>query len=169
MRKFVALALTAFALASCATTSPKNETANNYLPPPPPQTPLDRKLAGSMPQELPLSAPVNPNSLDKCTRYLLFTDQYISAADYPEAEEELHKAEAYCSPNDPRLNYMRAVLLDNDEKYKEAYHYYYLAAKGYIKEGKLDEAFKCYSGMVSINPNGKEVKELKHYFEDEDY
>jgi tetratricopeptide (TPR) repeat protein len=120
-------------------------------------------------QELPITAPVDPKKLDKCTRYLLFTDQYVSAADYPDAEDTLKEAKKYCSPDDPRLNYMEAILADNNEEKEKAYRLYYKAALGYIKEGKMEQAFKCYSGMISINPEGKEVKELKRYFEDEDY
>jgi len=152
---------------SCAS-SPEKERAS-YTPPPPPQTPLDRKLSGMPSQELPITAPVDPEKLDKCTRYLLFTDQYVSAADYPDAEDTLKEAKNYCSPDDPRLNYMEAILADNNEEKEKAYRLYYKAALGYIKEGKMEQAFKCYSGMVSINPEGKEVKELKRYFEDEDY
>ena len=152
---------------SCAS-SPEKERAS-YAPPPPPQTPLDRKLSGMPSQELPITAPVDPERLDKCTRYLLFTDQYVSAADYPDAEDTLKEAKKYCSPDDPRLNYMEAILADNNEEKEKAYRLYYKAALGYIKEGKMEQAFKCYSGMISINPEGKEVKELKRYFEDEDY
>lgn len=141
----------------------------SYSPSPPKPSSLETRISGSGPQELPISLPVNPETLDLCTRHLLFADQYITASDYPDASDEIKKAGKYCKPNDPRLLYMEAVMADINENRKEAYKLYYRAAKGYIKRGDLDSAFKCYSGMVSINPNGKEVKELKPYFEDENY
>ncbi len=141
----------------------------SYSPPPLKPSPLESGISGGGPQELPISSPVNPKTLDLCTRHLLFADQYITASDYPDAADEIKKAEKYCKPNDPRLLYMEAVMADINENREEAYRLYYRAAKGYIKKGDLDSAFKCYSGMVSINPNGREVKELKPYFEDENY
>ncbi len=116
-----------------------------------------------------MTPPVNPNKLDECTRRLLFTDQYITASDYGSAREEIKEAEKYCPPNDPRFLYMKAIVDEAFENEKEAYKLFYRAAKIYLKRGDLDGAFKCYSGMVTIDPNGKEVKELKKYFVDEDY
>ncbi len=167
MRSFIFLLFLSFSFFSCASSVKRGESA--FVPPPPPKTALDRKLEGMGSQELPISPPVNVNKLDLCTRHLLFANQYITASDYPSASEEIKEASKYCKKDDPRFNYMRAVVLDAQEKEKEAYKYYYLAAKEYIKKGDLDSAFKCYSNMLSINPEGKEVKELKRYFTDEDY
>jgi len=116
-----------------------------------------------------MSPPVNPEALDRCTRHLLFADQYLTASDYTLAEEEIREAEKYCSPNDARLNYMKAVVLEAKERYKEAFQYYYKAAKEYLRLGEEDNAFKAYSGMVSINPHAKETEEIKQFFIDEDY
>ena len=166
MRKGVLFFLLASVLASCGTVQ-KNVS---YTPPPQSQpSPLEQKISGGLSQELPVTSPVNPKKLDLCTRHLLFADQYITASDYPEAADEIKEAEKYCKPDDPRLLYMEAVMADINENRKKAYKLYYQAAKGYIKKGDLDSAFKCYSGMVSINPNGKEVEELKSYFEDDNY
>jgi tetratricopeptide (TPR) repeat protein len=131
--------------------------------------PLDERISGKPSQELPISSPINPKKLDLCTRHLLFADQYITASDYEEAKDEIEDAKKYCFPSDPRLLYMEAVYSDIQENKNKAYKLYYRAAKGYLKKGDLDSAFKCYSGMLSINPNGKEVKELKKYFTDDDY
>ncbi|WP_457680011.1 hypothetical protein [Thermovibrio sp.] len=166
MRKLL-LIFPLFVLASCATTKNGGEAFNP--PPPPPMTALDRKLAGAPSQELPVMPNINYNKLPLCTRYLLFTDQYITASDYDSAADTLKEAGKYCSKEDPRFNYMKALLLDIQEKKKEAFKYYYKAAKEYLAKGNYDEAFKCYSNMLSIAPNSKEVKELKKYFEDEDY
>ena len=153
-------------LVSCG----ENQQRVSVAPPPPPQpSPLDRKISGEGPQELPISSPVDPEKLDLCTRHILFADQYITASDYPGASDEIKEAEKYCAPDDPRLLYMKAVLADINEDKGEAYKLYYRAAKKYIEKGDLDSAFKCYSGMVSINPRGNEVKELKVYFEDDNY
>ncbi len=150
---------------SCA--SKQENLKVNY--PPVPQTELDRKIGNLPSQELPITSPVNPKTLDLCTRYLLFTDQYITASDYPDAKDNLKKASKYCSPSDPRFNYLKAVLLDIEERRKEAFNYYYKAAKGYLKENNYEGAFKSYSGMVSIEPNSPKVKELQKYFRDQDY
>ena len=165
MRK--GLLLIPLLLASCATGGKVNEAA--YTPPPPPKTALDRRLEGAQSQELPITPPVDVKKVDPCTRHLLFADQYITASDYDSASDEVKEAAKYCSPDDPRYNYMKAVVLDAKEEKEEAYKYYYKAAKGYIKRGDYDSAFKCYSNMLSINPSGKEVKELRSYFQDEDY
>lgn len=166
MRKHILFIFLASTLASCGTT----HREVSFNPPFQPQTsPLEQKILGGGSQELPISPPVNPKKLDLCTRYLLFADQYITASDYPDASDEINKARRYCTPNDPRLLYMEAVMADINENKKKAYRLYYKAAKGYIKRGDLNSAFKCYSGMISINPDGKEVKELKPYFEDENY
>ena len=151
---------------SCGS-APKQEVG--FKPLPIPQSPLDRKISGAESQELPISSPINPQKLDLCTRHLLFADQYITASDYEGAKDEIEEAKRYCSPSDPRLLYMEAVYNDIWEKRDKAYKLYYRAAKGYLKRGDLNSAFKCYSGMLSINPNGKEVKELKKYFSDDDY
>jgi tetratricopeptide (TPR) repeat protein len=153
---------------SCGTSNKSVET-QAYAPPPPPKTALDRKLEGMPSQEVPLAPPVDLKKVDTCTRYLLFADQYITASDYDSAADALKEASRYCSPDDPRYNYMKAVVLDANEQREEAYRYYYKAAKGYLKKGDKDSAFKCYSNMLSINPNGKEVQELKGYFQDNDY
>jgi len=168
MRSFLLLALLPLFF-SCTSTFKNQKEENTFTPPPLPKTALDRKLEGMGSQEFPISPPVNVNKLDLCTRYLLFADQYITASDYPEAAQELKEASKYCKKDDPRFNYMKAVVLDSQEKRKEAYKYYYLAAKGYIKKGDMDSAFKCYSNMLSIDPQGKEVMELRKYFTDEDY
>jgi len=166
MRKGLVSLVLAFFLASCGTTQ-KNVS---FTPPPQPQPSLlEQKISGGPSQELPIASPVNPEKLDLCTRHLLFADQYITASDYPEAADEIKEAKKYCKLDDPKLLYMEAVIADINENRKKAYSLYYKAAKGYIKKGDLDSAFKCYSGMVSINPNGKEVKELKPYFEDDNY
>jgi len=154
-------------LSSCATGGKVEKPA--YLPPPPPKTALDRKIEGEGSQELPITPPVDVKKVDPCTRHLLFADQYITASDYDSAADEVKEAGKYCSPDDPRYNYMKAVVLDAEEKKDEAYRYYYRAAEGYIKRGDYDSAFKCYSNMLSIKPSGKEVRELRRYFEDEDY
>jgi len=167
MLKILLLICSAFLFFSCGTTQQKIEPVN--LPPRPEPSPFDKKISGGGPQELPVSSPVDPKNLDLCTRHLLFADQYITASDYPEAEDELKVASNYCSPEDPRFLYLKAVLADINEEKEKAYRLYYRAAKGYIKKGDLDSAFKCYSGMISINPNGREVKELKPYFEDDNY
>ncbi len=133
------------------------------------ESPLERKVSGRSSRELPVSPHVNPESLDSCTRYLLFTNQYISVSDYPEAEESLRIASKFCSPEDPRFNYMRALLLDIKGKKEEAYKYYYKAAKEYINMKNMEGAFEAYSGMVSIAPERKETKEIGSYFLDEDY
>ncbi len=164
MRKLSLLFPLFFLFTSCGS----NQKEVTWAPAPPSPSPLDRKVAGGV-QELPITAPVNPKNLDLCTRHLLFADQYITASDYPDAEDEIKQAQKYCSPDDPKLLYMEAVVADINEKDSKAYKLYYRAAKGYIKKGDMDSAFKCYSGMLSINPNGKEVKELKHYFEDDNY
>jgi tetratricopeptide (TPR) repeat protein len=166
LKRFLLLIPISLLFISCQGERSKELT---YTPPPPPQTELDRRISGGAPTETPIKPPVDPNALDKCTRHLLFADQYITASDYPEAAREIDEAGKYCSPNDPRFNYMKAVLLDSLEKRDEAYKYYYRAAKGYLEKGDYDSAFKCYSGMLSINPSGKEVKELRRYFIDEDY
>ena len=166
MLRFVLSLLLSFFFISCGGTQHKV----SIKPPPPPQpSPLDRKISGEGPQELPISSPVNPEKLDLCTRHILFADQYITASDYPGAAEEIKEAEKYCSPDDPRLIYMKAVLADINENKSKAYKLYYRAARKYIERGDFDSAFKCYSGMVSINPDGKEVKELRVYFEDDNY
>jgi len=162
MRKGVCIGILSILLFSCGE---KREPIT--VPPSLPQSHLFSKGSGS--GELPITPNVDVNKLDKCTKYLLFTDQYITASDYPQAEDSLKEASKYCSLSDPRFNYMKAVLFDIEEQRDKAYRYYYKAAKEYIKLGKADEAFKCYSGMLSINPDGKEVKELKPYFEDDDY
>lgn len=132
-------------------------------------SPLDQRVSAKPSVETPISPPIDPYALDKCTRHLLFADQYLTASDYDSAEAEVKEAAKYCSSNDPRYNYMKALILDAYERRKEAYNYYYKAAKGYIEAGDMDSAFKAYSGLLSINPYGKEVKELRKYFLDEDY
>ena len=165
MRRFLIIPLL-LTFYSCGSTV-QNEA--KFKPIPVLQSPVEKSISGGESQELPISSPVNPERLDLCTRHLLFVDQYITASDYDEAEDELKEAAKYCSANDPRFLYMEALLNDIWEKRKKAYELYYRAAKGYIKRGNLDAAFKCYSGMLSINPNGKEVKELSKFFEDQDY
>ncbi len=166
MRK-LALLLFSLLFSSCVSTGNKGREV--YTPPPPPRTALDRKLEGMPSQELPVTPPIDVKKVDPCTRHLLFADQYVTASDYDSAADEVKEAAKYCSPNDPRYNYMKAVVLDAKEEKEEAYKYYYRAAKGYIERGDYDSAFKCYSNMLSINPQGKEVKELRKYFQDEDY
>ena len=119
--------------------------------------------------EVPTPLPSSVDSLDECVRHLLFADRYISVSDYPSAEDEIKEAEKTCSENNPDYLYMKAVLLEAEEKRREAYSYYWRAAQRYLKEKKMEQVFKCYSSMLSINPDGKEVKELKPYFEDYDY
>jgi len=132
-------------------------------------SPLEQKISTRPSVERPLSLPVDPNLLDKCTQHLLFADRYITISDYESASEEIEQAGKYCSPDDPRYNYMKALILDIQEKKEEAFRYYYKAAKGYIEKGDMDSAFRSYSGMVSINPTAKETKEIGEYFKDEDY
>jgi len=165
MRKGVFFLLTFTFLFSCGEEKP----VSFRPPPPPPPSPLEKKISGGGPQERPVIPSVDYSKLDECTKHLLFADQFITASDYPEAEEEISKASEFCSPDDPKFLYMKALLLDIEEKREEAYRLYYKAAKGFIKKGDLEGAFKCYSGMLSINPFGKEVKELKPYFQDDDY
>jgi tetratricopeptide (TPR) repeat protein len=119
--------------------------------------------------EMPTPLPSSVNSLDECIRHLLFADKYISASDYSSAEEEMEEADKICNPNNPDYNYMKAVLFEAEEKEKEAYSYYYRAAKLYLGKKMMNQVFKCYSGMLSINPDGEEVKELRPYFQDDDY
>ncbi|SMO36315.1 hypothetical protein SAMN06269117_10252 [Balnearium lithotrophicum] len=164
MRRLAVL-LILFFIVSCGTSKKRNLS---YVPPVQ-KSPLDEKISEKPSQELPISSPVNPKKLDLCTRHLLFADQYITASDYEGAKDEIESAKKYCSPSDPRLLYMEAVYNDIQENKSKAYKLYYRAARGYLKRGDLDSAFKCYSGMLSINPNGKEVKELKKYFTDDDY
>jgi tetratricopeptide (TPR) repeat protein len=164
MRRLAVLPILLF-IVSCGTSKKENLS---YVPPVQ-KSPLDERISGKPSQELPISSPINLKKLDLCTRHLLFADQYITASDYEEAKDEIEDAKKYCSPSDPRLLYMEAVYSDIQENKNKAYKLYYRAAKGYLKKGDLDSAFKCYSGMLSINPNGKEVKELKKYFTDDDY
>ncbi len=169
MRKWILFFL-AFSFISCSSSTEKSGV--RYVPRenvPLQGSPLDRKLSGGSSQEVPVSSPVDPKSLDTCTRLLLFTNQYISVSDYPEAEESLKEASKYCSSEDPRFNYMKALLLDIKGRKEEAYKYYYKAAKEYIKINNMEGAFECFSGMVSIAPNRKETKEIRRYFLDEDY
>ena len=165
MRRF--LVLIPILLFSC--TASNNVSKSLSTVPPPPKTALDRKIEGSMPQELPVTPSVDVKKLDPCTRHLLFADQYITASDYDSAADEVREAGKYCSHDDPRYNYMKAVVLDAKERKEEAYEYYYKAAKGYLEKGDYESAFKCYSNMLSIKPYSKEVEELKKYFQDEDY
>ena len=157
MRK-VLFALFLFSF-SCAT-SQKSSVA-------PPSFPERNPVGGGV--EVPTPLPSSVNSLDECIRHLLFADKYISVSDYPDAEEEMEEAGKACSKDNPDYLYMKAVLLDAEEKEREAYDYYWKAAQIYLKKKKMEQVFKCYSSMLSINPDGKEVKELKPYFEDYDY
>ena len=159
-----------FLLSSVLVSCGGNQKEVTLTPPPPPSpSPLEQRISANGPQELPISSPVDPKKLDLCTRHLLFADQYVTASDYPGAKDEIEAAKKYCKPSDPRLLYMEALIADINEKKEKAYELYYRAAKGYIKQGDIDSAFKCYSGMISIKPNGKEVKELRRYFEDDNY
>lgn len=166
MRKSILSLFLVSTLASCGTAQREISLNSPFQPQP---SPLEQKISGGGSQELPLSSPTDPKKLDLCTRHLLFADQYITASDYSEAVDEVKEAKKYCKPNDPRLLYMEAVVSDIEENKEKAYKLYYEAAKGYISKKDFDSAFKCYSEMVSINPNGKEVKELKSYFEDDNY
>jgi len=169
VRALVASLLFSLTLFSCSqTTSSGPRTIPAYRPQAAP-SPLEQKVSVKPSVESPRSLPVDPYSLDRCTRHLLFADQYLTVADYYFAEKEVNQAAKYCSPDDPRYNYMKALVLDAYEKRQEAFKYYYKAAKGYIEAGDMDSAFKAYSGLLSINPNSKEVKELQKYFVDEDY
>lgn len=160
--------LSSLNLFSCSQKGAEPQTTPAYKPQRAP-SPLEQKVSTKPSVETPMSPPVDPYSLDKCTRHLLFADQYLTASDYDSAEAEVNEAAKYCSPDDPRYNYMRALILDANERREEAYRYYYKAAKGYIEAGDMDSAFKAYSGLLSINPYGKEVEELRKYFVDEDY
>jgi tetratricopeptide (TPR) repeat protein len=119
--------------------------------------------------DMPISLPSNIKTYNDCMKHLLFADKYISASDYSSAEEEMEEAGKICDPNNPDYNYMKAVFLEAEEKEKEAYSYYYKAAKLYLGKKMMNQVFKCYSGMLSINPDGEEVKELRPYFQDDDY
>ena len=165
LRVLIGILSLSFVLASCG----ESRKEVSWTPPQSSPSPLERKISGNGPQETPISPPIDPQRLDLCTRHLLFADQYITASDYPGAEEEVEAAKKYCKPSDPRLLYMEALIADINEKKDKAYKLYYRAAKGYIKQGDMDSAFKCYSAMVSIKPNGKEVRELRRYFEDDNY
>jgi tetratricopeptide (TPR) repeat protein len=164
MRRILGISF-CFFLFACAGTQKRTVS---YIPPV--QKPsVEENFQNMGSEELPVPSPVNPDKLDLCTRHLLFSYQYVMASDYGEAEDEVREASKYCSSNDPRFLYVKALLYDIRERKEEAYKFYYKAAKEYIKRGDLDGAFKCYSGMVSINPEGKEVRELKKFFEDQDY
>jgi len=144
---------------SCAT----SQKSSVEPPPFPERNPIGSGV------EAPTPLPSSVNSLDECIRHLLFADRYISVSDYPSAKEEIEEAGKTCSKENPDYLYMKAVLLEAEEKRREAYSYYWRAAKSYLKEKNVEQVFKCYSSMLSINPDGKEVKELKPYFEDYDY
>ena len=169
MLRLLAIFFWLLIFSSCTSGSYSEKRVKTDFPSLSTKTSLDRKLEGAQSQELPINIPVDVNKVDPCTRHLLFADQYITIADYDSASLEVQEAGKYCSPDDPRFNYMKAVILDAKERREEAYTYYYRAAKGYLEAGDYDSAFKCYSNMLSINPSGKEVKELRSYFQDEDY
>jgi len=157
MRKLILLPILLFSF-SCATT---NQT--EVAVPSPSVTSIPP--AGDMP----ISLPLNIKAYNDCTKHLLFADKYISASDYSSAEEEMEEADKICNPNNPDYNYMKAVLLEAEEKWEKAYSYYYRAAKLYLGKKMMNQVFKCYSGMLSINSDGEEVKELRPYFQDDDY
>ncbi len=162
MRKlFFFLPLLAF---GCTTGG--NQSSISYKPQP---SPLGGSLSQKRSVEGITSLPVDPNSLDPCTRHLLFADQYISVSDYGSAEEEIKKAEKTCSPEDPRVYHLRGIIELAEEKKEKAFNDFLKATQLYIKRGNEGKAFECYSQLLSLKPEAPEVKSLKHYFEDQDY